>query len=557
MKNKTKRFLFFISIFLLALGNIHSQSKDWDKLSFAELEALQLELYRADDMRTLRKLCKYYIQRGKSVHDRIEQAKGRTLLTVIESPQIGLAHADTIIAITEGLDHPDYPAWGYFLKAGIHYDEGSYREALKYYGIAYDLALAKGNRNQQRDITMNVAAIRNINGQPRTAADLYRRALELLREEPNFEEEHRDDHFRLLYNLSLAHMRLQQWDSSAVYVNQGLGLARRIEDNSSVQDFSVVRAHLDYYTGNLAAAHDTLMRYMDDLELESQAISMYYLGKIAEGQEKKEASIRYYERVDSLLDVSEQPFPEVKEVYGKLITEAADKQQLERQRDYIEKLIRYDSILSLERQGVQDQVALAYDIPLLKAQRDAVIRDLEARKLWTRGLLVLLVAAILSLIVLFIRNRTIKRRVNELIDRPVQTVQVSKKGKKKLVPENIASHIRKGLESFEHEHAYVDQSIKLETLAKQLDTNPGYLSNFVNQEKGMSFPTYLKALRVDNAVEQLKANPGLLVYGYLGLAKEFGFGSGEGFARAFRERTGVSPSNFLKELKARKKTDDS
>ena len=560
MKSNTKNIPIRFGLLLLAMGNLSAQTTDWDGLTFGELEKLQWELYDKDDVETLRELSHYYIYRGREANDRIEEAKGYVFLTVIEPPELGLAYADSIIHITRDIDYVDYPIRGYFQKAGIYYEEGRYREALENYGIAYELALAKENRYYQRSITMNVAAIRNINGQPQTAANLYHRALKLLQEEPDLEVESRDDHLLLLYNLSLAHLRLQQWDSAAVYVDEGLRLGRMAKDGESVRDFLLVGAQVDYFTGRLSAARDTLLKYMEDLEPGPLAMKLYYLGRIAEETRQNGESIDYFEQVDSLVDVTGEPFPEIREVYRKLIVKATEKGALEAQKDYIEKLIRYDSILSLEQRGVQDQVTVAYDIPLLKAQRNAVIEDLETRKKWTSGLLLLLVAAILSLIGLYLRNRNIKRRVRELIDTPEKRkVATPKKGKKKKdMPKETFLDIQKGLGAFEKEQGYLAQNVKLETLAKQLNTNRRYLSNFINQEMGMNFPAYLKELRIAHAVEQLKADPELLGYlNYGGLADRFGFGSGQGFSRAFYERTGVHPTDFLKELSARKNADDS
>lgn len=545
---------------LLGLGILTAQTSGWSSLSFKELEDLQWELYEEGNVEALRELCHYHVQRGTDAKDPIEVAKGYVFLTVIESPELGLAYSDTIIHITKDLHHPDYPTRGYFMKAGIYYEEGRYSEALENYGLAYELALAKGNRIHQRDITMNVAAIRNTNGQPGTAANLYHRALKLLREEPDFETGHRDDHMLLLYNLSLAHLRLKQWDSAAVYVREGLYRSRLAKDKESERDFLLVGAQVDYFMGRLSAARDTLLGHMEGLEPEPLAIKLYYLGKIAEGQKKGGEAMGYFEQVDSLMDITAKPFPELREVYRTLIVDATEKGALEQQRDYIEKLIRYDSILSWEQQGVQDKVTVAYDIPLLKAQRNAVIQDLETRKQWTLALMVLLGAALLLLMGLYVRNQSIKRRVRELIDTPKKRngTNFKRKRKKLAVPEEIQSHIRKGLAAFETEQGYLTKNIDLKKLAEQLNTNSRYLSMLINHDKKMSFPTYLKDLRIGHAVEQLKADPNLLGYlNYGGLANRFGFGSGEGFSRAFYERTGVYPTTFLKELDARKNADDS
>ena len=88
-------------------------------------------------------------------------------------------------------------------------------------------------------------------------------------------------------------------------------------------------------------------------------------------------------------------------------------------------------------------------------------------------------------------------------------------------------------------------------LAQQIETNTTYLSMIVNHYKGMSFPNYLKDLKITYAIERLSEDPELLKYNYQGLADTFGFKTGESFSKAFYAKTGVYPSKLLKELKNR------
>lgn len=525
---------------------------------YGELELLEREAYQNDHLERLRTLCDAHVKKAKRDNNAIETAKGYIFRAIIEPYELGLSYADSIIWATQVSDHPQYPTKGYFIKAGNYYVAGHYREALENYATAYGWALKKGNKTDQRDISMGIAAIRSINGQPGIAADLYQRALKLLSEEPDFQREFYGDHMLLLYNLSLTHLRLKHLDSAASFVRQGIDRSETMADGEYLRDFILVGAQVDYYKGNLNASRDTMLKYVKELDPGPKAMKHYYLGKIADAQGRSPSAILHFQKVDSLVQLTGEPFPEVREVYLRLITEAREKGQLDRQLGHIENLIHYDSLLSVERQGVLDQVVAAYDVPYLKAQRNEVLQQLQDRKKWMIGLVVLLLLFLGMVGYLTFRNRRNKTRIRELIDRPKTPLKRKEPDPQGTlaVPHDIQEDILSRLESFETSVRFTDVKLDLPTMAEEFRTNTSYLSMVINHYKKMSFPTYLKEQRISHAVARLSMEPQLLKYNYQGLAETFGFGSGDSFAKAFRERTGVYPSKFLKELEARQKKDD-
>src|SRR5690606_22866955 len=100
------------------------------------------------------------------------------------------------------MDHPEYPTLGFILKGMVYYEMGDYQNALMNYIMAYDLAVEKKNLDNQLTSSMAIAAIRNINGQPHAAADIYSRSLKQLKKEYDYENRYYGDYILLMYNLS-------------------------------------------------------------------------------------------------------------------------------------------------------------------------------------------------------------------------------------------------------------------------------------------------------------------------------------------------------------------
>lgn len=558
MGTTLRYYLIFFMVSLSAQQGELLEHRNLDQLTFSELADRQMEAYKEDDHYRLRILGKIHVEKAKEAKDPIETALGYMYRTVIEEAPVGLQYADSMILVTQGSEHPDFPTMGHFLKAGIHYDEGQYRKALASYSTAYRLALKKHNRTDQRDITMNIAAIRNFNGQPGIAANLYHRALYLLKQESDYEQELYEEHLLLLHNLALAHLRLNQLDSAKHYTALGSKLALGRKDRETFRDFVLIGAQADYFAGFHESAKDTLLKYISELEPEPKAVKWYYLGKIAQNQNRPDKAIAYFKSIDSLLDITHEPFPETKEIYLQLMAHAAENGNKDAQLAYIDKLIRFDSILALEKQGVSDQAVVAYDIPYLKAQRRSVSDALDARKKLVYGLMVLLVLSSTAGVYFYMRNHRMTRRVQELTSEP----EIDWKPKPTVtdevpdVPADIRNHILKELEAFEASDRCAKPTLDRATLAKQMGTNTTYLSNVVNHYKKMTFPTYLRELRIAKAIPRLTHDTELLKFNYGGLAQEFGFGSADSFAKALYQRTGVYPSKFLKELEQRKRNDD-
>lgn len=529
-----------------------------ENLSFFELGEQEREAYLNDKLDLLRVLSDVHVIRAKKDNNDVEIARGYMYRTVIEEDELALKYADSMIWATKGSDHPEFPTKGHFLKAGIHYVEGRYREALASYAMAYSLALEKGNHKDQMESTMNIAAIRNINGQPGIAANLYHRALFLLMKNPDFKSEGYDDHMILLHNLALAHLRLNQLDSTVHYTQLGREHALSQGDGETVRDFVLIRAQADYYAGAYQSAKDTLLKYVDELEPKPKAVKWYYLGKIAQHEGRQDLANSYFTSIDSILEITKEPFPELQEVYLQLMADAAEKGDRDEQLAYIDKLIRYDSILALEKQGVSDQAVVAYDIPYLKAQRKEVSETLESRQQWLYGILALFILSLIAGTYFYVRNKKMTQKVRELTAAPniTWTPEEEVQGEAPGVPEEIRERILQELERFEESDRWNKSDLNLQKLADQMGTNTTYLSAIINHYKKMSFPTYLKELRIAKAIPRLTHDTALLKFNYGGLAHEFGFRTADSFAKALYKRTGAYPSKFLKELEQRKKDDD-
>lgn len=102
-------------------------------------------------------------------------------------------------------------------------------------------------------------------------------------------------------------------------------------------------------------------------------------------------------------------------------------------------------------------------------------------------------------------------------------------------------------QAIESGKVYEDPELTLTQFARQLGTNPSFLSRVINQGLGLSFNDIINQYRVA-AVKQRLYEKEHHRQTLLSIAYECGFNSKATFNRAFRKHTGKSPSDYAREL---------
>lgn len=87
----------------------------------------------------------------------------------------------------------------------------------------------------------------------------------------------------------------------------------------------------------------------------------------------------------------------------------------------------------------------------------------------------------------------------------------------------------------------LDQSLDLATIAREVGVSPHHLSRKVSAETGLTLQRHLRRLRIERACETLDSKR----MNVTEVALEVGYQSLSHFAKAFREETGRTPSDWL------------
>ncbi len=113
--------------------------------------------------------------------------------------------------------------------------------------------------------------------------------------------------------------------------------------------------------------------------------------------------------------------------------------------------------------------------------------------------------------------------------------------------EETAREIQKNLtKAISEDRLYTNPEITLAELAQTIDVHPNNLSQVINTFEGKSFYDYVNHRRIEE-FKRIVALPESQRFTLLALALECGFNSKTSFNRNFKNATGLSPSEYLKQ----------
>ena len=107
--------------------------------------------------------------------------------------------------------------------------------------------------------------------------------------------------------------------------------------------------------------------------------------------------------------------------------------------------------------------------------------------------------------------------------------------------------IKRLLDHMQEKKSYLDPELTLSQLAKDLDIGRSQLSQLINDGIGDNFYDFINKYRVEQ-VKQLMTDPRVKHFSMLGIALEAGFKSKSTFNLIFKRFTGLTPTEYRKNL---------
>lgn len=175
--------------------------------------------------------------------------------------------------------------------------------------------------------------------------------------------------------------------------------------------------------------------------------------------------------------------------------------------------------------------------------------------LW--GILSIAMAFLIILFLFIKKQKANKTTFNALIEK-ISTLEADKKSITPKEPKSTTKGIRvgddtvkiilAGLEKLEEQEYFLKSTCNLRSVAKKTKTNSTYLSQIINTYKEKNFNDYINDLRIDYALKRLKNDEKFRIFSIKAIASEIGYKSADSFVKHFKNKTGLNPSYYIKEL---------
>jgi len=476
-----------------------------------------------------------------------------------------LAYADSIIKSRLYFEDKTHPSGAYLTKARIQYNLKDFQNAIDNYILAHSYAKTNANEDDiflsNRGLGLAQTQIGNLNA----AINLYRKNLKYLEEEadPVKKVYYQKDYLATIFELANAYADIHKPDSAHYYNRKGIHASLSRNDDffyhSFVLNSGIVHGQKALYQQAIDSLTKAESFFYIQNDLPKLGVIYYYMGNTFLAAKKEKQGVQFLKKTDSIFELTEDIRIKIQETYQQLIAHFKNKEDLNNRLYYTDKLIALKELINQEHNYITNKLAFDYEIPQLKADKENLQNLLYRRKQSSRILAYSLIIAILLGLFFFIyqyrKRKRYKKRLDKLLQKDKKVLSTSKpkiiiKQAVKtldLSPDIIAA-LEEGLHHFEQEKAFTDRSLSINSLAKSLNTNPNYLSKFINRTKNMSFTHYVNNLRIEYCVLKLKEDPMYKKYTIEAIAQEFGFKTGGAFSRSFERNTGIKPSYFIKNL---------
>jgi len=464
---------------------------------------------------------------------------------------------DSIIDLTKDLNVGN-TAIAYYNKGGYYYKNTFYEKALDNYLKAIAHSKGPNKKSLTYQFNQSVALLKLRIGE-------NKEALELLNKnwkhniEKNDEKIHPDIYYGSIFNLAEAYRRNNYLDSARIYISKAIVDSSTKSKNKFYESFITLDGIIDSQKGNFSKSIETLNRVnlnsISENNFKYLPLRNFYLAKSYQGESNIAKAIENFKKVDSLYDITEDLLPETIETYSHLIQWEKENNNLEGELYYMKKLVAIDSSSIIRYKYLNERINKEFDIPLVLKKKEQLISELRQNKktsfYFKISILIISIILILFLFYYKRKNALLEKRFNEFYEKKSKEItinQAEKTSKKTELPPDVSILINEKIKQFEETKGFLDQNITISSLAKEMGTNHSYLSIYINNTKECNFSVYLKALRINYAIEQLKIDPVYRKYTIKAIAKESGFKGSESFSKEFKKVSGMYPSYFIKKL---------
>jgi len=447
----------------------------------------------------------------------------------------------------------------YATRGVVYYSQKQYVKALDSYLTANDYLA----QSKTEDLYLKYK-IKYMIGLMNYFLEEYQHALTELEECLEYFEnrKHNRGYLNTLYAIGLCYRNMKNQGICSDINKLGIEQARKFKNPLMETYFKHSEGINQYFLGNYQASIDTLLKTIPIIkghkkgDFANVVLGQYYLGKNYWDLGRSEDAIDYFKLVDKSFTTKKFINPVILGGYDIMMKYYKTKGDFKSYQYYLERNLLATTEVMDKKGEIFPKIYHGYNMANQNRMSDNIQGNLGPKN--EHLILIFILSALLLSVVLLYNNSKIQKKrylkyVQEL------TGKNSKSGthKKHLRTNELKSEklnvIIDQLTEFERDQKYLDKDITTSSLASSLKTNTNYLYKVIRQEKGKKFVDYINDLKTTYIIELLKEDRNDLNKTTKNLTVLAGFSSPDILRRYFKKHTGMTPTDFIKELQRKTK----
>jgi tetratricopeptide (TPR) repeat protein len=468
-----------------------------------------------------------------------------------------LQYADSMVyAAGKTGDHATM-ASAYLTRGAVFYAHKMHKKALDNYTAAYKLLSRRREPYLWHKSCYSIAQVKYYLGYYEEAQELFSKCIHYFRQE--------DDRAYLnsLHSLGLCLNRTGSLDSCTAVNQKGLreGVRLKVMDMEPyfIHSEGINTFYKKEYNNAIKKLEQSLHRIIENEDFSNESVAYFYIGKSYVGLGDTLKALPYFLKVDGIFKKTHYIRPDLRENFEVLIDYAIRKHDSRKQLYYVNRLLKADSIIHADFRYLSGKIHKEYDTRELLVQKQAVEHELKGRKkydlIYTTVILLLFILLLYGAFRYIKNKRRNRERFLQLMSQtapPVSTI-VPLEGIIEVEPVTLKPEVEtaivKQLEKFEKNKSFLAKDLTLARLAIVLETNTKYVSIVIHRHRKKRTDEYINDLKIDYLIMMLRVDRKYRNYTIKALSEEVGFNNVQSFKKAFVQRTELSPSFIIGELR--------
>lgn len=523
------------------------------------------ENYPENDSRAFQHLNKYILlaKEKKNYSQLVQGYEDAVFYSKLESNKLKYADSTIIAALLS--ENNDLISDAYLGKGIIYYfNYKKYKPALEEYLKAYQYSENSKNDYLKNEILYHLGVLKSYLGYNDSAlvhfqnanAYFYNKSKE--QGHPNIIFNNKKGYYNSLHRIIICYRNLNNYKPVDSLINIGLSQTQNNADYQQEYGYFLKEKGIEEFRKKefknaLTSLQQSIKPIVHINDFSGATVDYFYTGKSYLGLGNTKEAVVYFQKVDSIFQKHNFILPELRENYELLINHYKNEKNNVKELYYTKQLLKADRIISTDFSYLSSKIHKEYDTKTLQEEKER----LERTTSWGAFIIIgLILFAAMLIIILIIKYRNEKKtKINYLILEqkilgnshiPSQQKFDPKEEDKCVLNEELIHKILAKLKCFEEKFGFIENGLTINKLAHKMHTNSNYLSQVINEYKGVNFNRYLSELRIHYITNKLYNDKVYLTYKIETLAEKCGIASRTNFSNLFQEINGIRPTDFIK-----------